>query len=143
MKKKNIIKNFLQTLSVFALTLPSAVYAAFDWNVGLKGNGWSVGVGSSGSGLGGFGLNNNYGLPSGSILGIVQNILFWLLAAISLVAVIGFVISGLLYLTAAGDDTQIGRAKKAMTFSIIGIIVGLSGFVIMQAAFYMLSGQSF
>lgn len=83
-------------------------------------------------------LYNEYGLPEGSISDIIYNFLFWLLAIFSVIGVIGFVIAGILYLVSAGDDDMISRAKAAMRWSIVGIIVGLSGFVIMRAVVAML-----
>lgn len=88
-------------------------------------------------------LDADSGLPHGDILDIVFNILFWILAIFGAVAVIGFAISGILYLTAAGDDDQIEKAKNAMKWSIIGVIVGLSGIVILRAVSNMLDAQSF
>lgn len=123
------------------ILLPNIASAGLDvdWGFGI-----SVGSGGSGGGFGSGGLSNNsYGLPGGSIFGIVENILYWLLGILSVVSVIGFIIAGIMYLTAAGDETQAGKAKKAMLYSIIGVIVGLSGFVVFQAARYMLSGSSF
>ncbi|MFZ1627076.1 MAG: pilin [Candidatus Moraniibacteriota bacterium] len=73
------------------------------------------------------------GLPTGSIYDIISSTLSWLLAILGFIAVIGFVISGILYLTAAGDETQAEKAKNAMTYSIIGVIVALMGYVIIQA----------
>ncbi|HAT74211.1 MAG: hypothetical protein US30_C0012G0008 [Candidatus Moranbacteria bacterium GW2011_GWF2_36_839] len=122
------------------ILLPKIALAGLDvdWGFGI-----SVGSGGNG-GMNGGGLSNNsYGLPGGSVFGIVEGILYWLLGILSVVAVIGFIISGIMYLTAAGDETQAGKAKKAMMYSIIGVIVGLSGFVIFKAAQYMLSGESF
>jgi hypothetical protein len=83
-----------------------------------------------------------FGLPDAPISIIIGNLLMWLIMIVGVVAMIAFVIAGIMYLTAAGDDNQISRAKKAMTYSIIGIIVGLSGFVILQAVFYMLTGSA-
>lgn len=73
------------------------------------------------------------GLPNSSIYNIISATLSWLLAILGFIAVIGFVISGILYLTAAGNETQIEKAKSAMTYSIIGVIVALMGYVIIQA----------
>jgi hypothetical protein len=66
----------------------------------------------------------------------------WLLAILGIFGIIGFVISGILYLTAAGTDDQISTAKNAMKYSIIGVIVALLGFVIIQAVNTLLSGNS-
>ena len=57
----------------------------------------------------------------------------WLLAILGFIAIIGFVIAGILYLTAAGDEKRIGTAKNAMTYSIVGVIVALVGYVIVGA----------
>jgi hypothetical protein len=132
-------KNLWLLISIL-MALPQAALASFSGSVGGSGNGWSfsVGVGSGGGG----GMGGAYGLPGGSIFNIVENILFWLLAIIGVVSIIGFIIAGIMYLTAAGDETQAGKAKKALTYSIIGVIVGLSGFVVLQAVFYMLTGSS-
>lgn len=79
------------------------------------------------------------GLPGGGIMDIIINIMEWLLILIGIIGVIGFVIAGILYLTAAGDDSKAGTAKQAMTYSIIGVIVGLMGYVIIQAVDAMLN----
>jgi hypothetical protein len=129
----------LQLLILAGMAIPGFALAAVDFGIGASGNGWSIGIGSgSGAGAGAW---SNYGLPAGSVFGIIQNILFWLTAIIGIVAIIGFIISGILYLVASGDETQAEKAKKAMTYSIIGVIVGLSGFVVLQAVSYMLSGS--
>jgi hypothetical protein len=81
-------------------------------------------------------------LPSASIFSIIQNIMFYLLAILGFVAVIGFVISGILYLVAAGDEDAQARAKRAMIYSITGVIVGLVGLVILYAAQRLLGAQN-
>ena len=87
-------------------------------------------------------VTNTFGLPAGSILDIVDNISYWLLSIFAVVGIIGFVIAGIIYLVSTGDDDMVTRAKAAMRWSIVGIIVGLSGLVIMQAVLMMLSGSS-
>lgn len=83
-----------------------------------------------------------FGLPSGRIYDIIYNFLFWILALFGAFGLIGFVISGIMYLTSTGDDTQIEKAKKAMKWSLVGVIVGLAGLVIMLAVDELLSGWS-
>ena len=112
--------------------LASAVMALADTSTSSTG-GWNL------SQLDIFGLPN----PSGGILEIITNFLYWILAIFGIIGIIGFIISGLMYLTAAGDDTQTGKAKKAMMASIIGIIVGLSGLVVIQAIDWALNGFSY
>lgn len=94
---------------------------------------WSLGRANAGSS----------GLPGDSIYNIIMRTMNWLLAILGFIGVIGFVIAGILYLTAAGDEDQIGKAKNAMLYSIIGIIVALIGFVIIQAVnSWLTAGQT-
>lgn len=112
-----------------------------------NGNG---GGGNSGSGAGsstsssGWNINSitGYGLPQSSILGIISGILGWLLAILGLFGIIGFVIAGIIYLISTGDETMLERAKSAMMWSLVGVVVGLLGVVIIQAVSLMLTGSS-
>jgi len=81
-------------------------------------------------------------LPEGSITAIVKQFMTWILGMVGFLGVIGFAIAGILYLTSAGDEDRIGTAKKAMTWSIVGVIVALLGVVIIKAADSMLQGKS-
>lgn len=92
---------------------------------------------------GGTFLPINPGLPDpvGGVYGIIHNLLMWLLAMFGVLGVLGFVLSGIFYLTAAGDEGQIKKAKSIATNSIVGIIVGLSGVIIVQAIQRMLEAR--
>jgi hypothetical protein len=79
-------------------------------------------------------------IPGGTITAIIANIMTWLLGLVGFIGVIGFAIAGVLYLTAAGDEDRIAQAKKAMSYSIIGVIVAIVGVVILKAAQTMLGG---
>jgi len=80
-------------------------------------------------------------LPVAPLAAIIANIAFWLLAIFGFVAVIGFVISGLIYFISAGDETRQEQAKRAMIYSITGVIVGLAGLVVIYAVDYFLRGS--
>ncbi|MDZ4385059.1 MAG: hypothetical protein U0944_01435, partial [Candidatus Moranbacteria bacterium] len=97
---------------------------------------FGFGVGSSsGMSSGGWSPGNlsGFGLPEGSITGIIVNILDWLLLIFGLLGIIGFLISGIMYILASGNDDMIEKAKSGMKYSIIGVLVGLSGVVIIRA----------
>ena len=79
-------------------------------------------------------------LPSGTITNIITNFMKWALALLGVFAVIGFVIAGIMYLISAGNENMQEKAKKAMIYSIVGVIVGLLGYVIMQAVETWLGG---
>jgi len=70
----------------------------------------------------------------------VQNLMKWLLGLLGFIAIIGFAIAGILYLTAAGDEDRQKTAKRAMLYCIIGVIVALGGWVIWSAVKSALGG---
>lgn len=152
-----MLKKILIVLTIAFVVFPSLALAD-NWGIGIgsggvsggySGNGFSFGFGlggggGAGAGGGGWSLGNimGFGLPSGSIYGIIRNILLWILAIFGILGVIGFVIAGIMYLVSAGDDDMITKAKTAMNWSIIGVIVGLVGVVVIQAVDFALRGYS-
>lgn len=82
-----------------------------------------------------------YGLPTGSIYSIILGVMKWMLSIFGFIAIVGFVISGIMYLTAAGDEDQQKKAKKQMYWSITGVIVGLVGLIVIYAVDAMLKGS--
>ncbi|OGI25114.1 MAG: hypothetical protein A3J76_02720 [Candidatus Moranbacteria bacterium RBG_13_45_13] len=66
----------------------------------------------------------------------------WLLGIFGFLAIISFIISGIMYLTAAGDEDQQKKAKKQMQWSVVGVIVGLSGFIVIKAVDAWLRGNN-
>ncbi len=133
-------KKVLGAIILAIILVPSVTLAATDWGFSLD---IGSGGGSGGSG-GGWNVGNftNFGLPQGSITGIIANILLWILYIFGILGVIGFVISGIMYLTAAGDEDRMKAAKRAMMYSIIGVVVGLLGVVILQAIDLALNSMS-
>jgi len=115
---KNKIKSFGYAVSVAALTFPAIVAAQVSNKAQSAGN-----------------------LPKGSVFGIIQALMKWILGIVGFVAIIGFCIAGILYLTAAGDEDRQKSAKSAMVYAIIGVIVALGGYVIWQAAIGLLGGN--
>ena len=90
---------------------------------------------------GGVPIPKNAG-PDGTITNIVQNFMYWLLMIVGMLSVISFVISGILYLTAAGNEDQIQKAKRTLVYSIVGVIVSMLGIIVLKAASGLLGGKS-
>ena len=88
------------------------------------------------------GLTQASELPAQRIYIIIGNLMMWILGIFGFIGIIGFVISGIMYLTAAGNEDQITKAKAAMKWSIVGVIVGLGGLVIIWAINNALYGIS-
>ncbi len=85
---------------------------------------------------------SNTGLSSTPLATIIMNVLNWLLAVLGFIAVLGFVISGMQYLTSAGDEGLAETAKRNMKYSIIGVVVALSGRILIVAINNMLNAST-
>ncbi len=109
-KMKNVLYGATSAVMALAPTLASA-----QWNVGNVNNGVQTNLANR---------------TIGSMLNVVLN---YTLALVGILGVIGFVIAGILYLTAAGDEDQAGKAKNVMMYSIIGVIVALIGYIVVTA----------
>ncbi len=113
MRKSLILKHVgALALAVFVFGAPMVAFGQ-----------WSVGDSNA----------RSAGTPDASIYEIIKSTMNYLLAILGFLAIIGFVISGILYLTAAGDEKRVGSAKNAMFYSIMGVIVALVGYVIVGA----------
>lgn len=113
----NIFKKIAYAASSIAVALPMIVSAQFETPGGTN-------------------------LPQGSLIGILTNFMNWLLMIVGILGVIGFVIAGIFYLTAAGDEDNIDKGKKLMVASITGVIVALLGLIVIRAVQTMLGGSS-
>lgn len=106
----NKIKNALYGSVASAMALAPALASAQGWN---PANG-TVGT----------------NLSNVSVGTQLRTVLLWLLAIVAILGIIGFVVAGVLYVTAAGDEDQIAKAKSTMMYSIIGVIVALLGYIV-------------
>lgn len=82
------------------------------------------------------------GLSSAPVGFLLMRLMSWLLALFGMIAIIAFVISGMQYLISAGNEEMIETAKRNMQYSMIGVLVGLSGWVIIRAIDQALGGTS-
>jgi|GEM_PF-2063268 len=96
----------------------------------------SSGTGWNSSELGSFGL------PGTALKDIIVGVLDWLLTIIGILAIIAFVIAGIQYYLVATDEKMLETAKKTMRAAIIGLIVALSGFIVIRAVDAMLNVQT-
>jgi hypothetical protein len=78
--------------------------------------------------------------PDNPVWAVLDSLVFWLLSIFGTIAVMAFVVSGLMYLTSGGNENQIDTAKTYMIWSIVGVIVALSGFIILYAIDTWLNG---
>ena len=63
---------------------------------------------------------------------VIQNILSIVIGVCGLVAVVYIIIGGYNYMTSSGDSAKIEKAKKTITYAVIGLIVCALAFVIVN-----------
>ena len=63
---------------------------------------------------------------------VVKSVLSTVFIWLGIIAVIVIIIGGVLYMTAQGDTTKIATAKKAILYAVIGLIVALLSFAIVN-----------
>ena len=127
------MKNITKHIASFALVLsiaivPQVVFGAMTNQQG----GFDVGtVGDNAA---------NFGIAKSTPTEILTNIINYALALIGFLGVLGFIISGIMYLVSAGDEGAAEKAKGYMVNSIIGVIIALLGYVVIAAISTLLGG---
>ena len=104
-------------------TPPPAVDTSTGWTGGLQA------------------VKDGSGLSSTKVETIVGGFMGWIIIMVGFLSIIAFLVAGIMYLTAAGNDSQIKTAKEAMKWSIVGVIVALVGYVVILAVDFWLTGS--
>ncbi len=68
-----------------------------------------------------------------SLRGLVLTIINYFLGFLGLLAVIMVVYGGVTYVSSAGNDEAVGKAKKIIMYALIGIVIILLSFVVVKA----------
>ncbi len=72
----------------------------------------------------------------------VENVVNFALSFVGLICVVTVIYGGLLYVTSRGDEEQTGKAKKAITFSVIGIVIILGSFAFVNTIMQIGGGDT-
>ncbi|MDA1079875.1 MAG: pilin [bacterium] len=63
---------------------------------------------------------------------LFANVFLVIIPLIGLAAFVMFLVGSFRWLTSGGDTKHTGQAKQTMTYAVIGIVVALSGFIILN-----------
>jgi hypothetical protein len=63
---------------------------------------------------------------------VLLNALNFLLSIAGTLAIIGIVVSAVMYLTAGGSEKRIETAKKAFWYSAVGVIIAMGGYILIK-----------
>lgn len=142
MKKRNIPMNIssfgtlrkigIHVLAVAILAIPSVVphgvLAVATCTNGTLMNGICVPSGAS------------TGLPETTASQLITNVMNWLLGIMGILAMLMFTVSGIQYLTAAGDEKATEHAKNNMKFAAMGVAVALLGYAVVYTIYQVATG---
>ena len=75
-------------------------------------------------------IGGQVGLGTADLKTTVINIIQWVLGILALVAVIMIIIAGFQWMTAAGNEEKVEKAKKVISAAVIGLIIVLLAWAI-------------
>jgi type IV secretory pathway VirB2 component (pilin) len=75
-------------------------------------------------------LGSTFGLGTSDLEQTVINIVQWALGLLALIAVVIIIVAGFTWITAAGNEEKISKAKGMITAAVIGLIVVLLAWAI-------------
>lgn len=84
---------------------------------------------------------DNSQLPENNLRTVIFAILQWLLLIFTFISVGAFVVAGVMFLTSGGNTQQVDTAKNYVKYSIFGVAIGLSGYVIITFIDIIMKGE--
>lgn len=75
-------------------------------------------------------VGGSVGLGTSDLKQTVVNVIQWVLGVLALVAVLMIIVGGFQWMTAAGNDERIDKAKKIISAAVIGLIIVLLAWAI-------------
>ena len=71
---------------------------------------------------------------------LINNIISYILGIIGAIAALMFVWAGILFVTSAGDQSKITRARQAMFYAAIGLGIAIAGNGLIQLIYFIIKG---
>ena len=68
-------------------------------------------------------IGGSVGLGTADLKATITNIISWILGIVSLVAVVMIIIGGLQWMTSAGNEEKVEKAKKTISSAVVGIVI--------------------
>ncbi len=97
-------------------------------------------TGTDGAGKACEGINGIKGNNNGDLIGIIGTILNTVFLVVGIVAVVMIILGGVNYTTSQGDPGKATKAKNTIMYSIIGLVVTLLAFAIVNFVIGALQG---
>jgi hypothetical protein len=165
--KKRIVHSLITKVSLLAVVMaalfvplaPTASAAGINVFQNCGGSGGATGNAAGNGGVGGTGTDGtgtNGGAASSTASGkeicgatspddfntLMKNIINTILVVLGIIAVIMIIIGGIRYTTSNGDSNQIKSAKDTVLYAVIGVIVAIMAYAIVNFVLARLGGKS-
>lgn len=88
------------------------------------------------------GIGETLGLGSADLLDVVINVVQWILGLLGLVAVMVMIYGGIIWLTSAGNEQKIAKAKKIIINGLIGLVIILLAWAIVYFVMQVIGNTS-
>ena len=85
------------------------------------------------------GPNGSYELID--LFHIIGNVIEIALILVGVIAVIYLIMGGIKYITAKGDEEATGTAKATITYAIIGLVIAIAAYLVVQFVWKSFTGQ--
>ncbi|MEI6649937.1 MAG: pilin [Candidatus Moraniibacteriota bacterium] len=73
---------------------------------------------------------------------VIATVIYWLMGILGILAILLFVVAGIQYLLAGGDEKKTESAKNMMQYAATGVAVGLLAYMIVYTVQQLVSGGS-
>jgi len=80
-------------------------------------------------------IANNLDVTTANPRDVTINAIKWSLGILGIVAVTIILIGGFTWMTSAGNEEKVSKAKKILTYSIIGLLIILFSFILVSVIF--------
>ncbi|NTW14279.1 MAG: hypothetical protein HGA31_04605 [Candidatus Moranbacteria bacterium] len=72
---------------------------------------------------------------------VIATVIYWLMGVLGIVAILMFVVAGVQYLLAGGDEKKTDSAKNIMKFTVMGVAVALVAYMIVYTVQQLVAGD--
>ncbi|MBD3245196.1 MAG: hypothetical protein GF335_04345 [Candidatus Moranbacteria bacterium] len=76
------------------------------------------------------------------VLTVVVSIMDFIVMVFAALAVLAFIISGIIYITSSGNDDLMAKSKKSLIYSAIGLVIGALALIIVKLIPVILKNQT-
>lgn len=79
-------------------------------------------------------------LPETTVEDVLTRVINWAVGIVAFISALVIIIAGILWITAGGDDAQLGKARKMLIGGVIGLVIALGAYALVRLAVGVIQG---